>query len=394
MTTAPSQRGEIDAPAQAPAGPGRREAAAAQPVFVGGEVYRRAAYGRNHPLAIPRVATVMELCDILGWLGDGAFHDSPQATAAQLAEFHDPDYIAALSRADEAGRADRGIRERHGLGTMENPVFAGMYERAATSVGGSILAAELALDGRVAYHPAGGTHHGRPDRASGFCYFNDPVFAIRTLLNGGVARIYYVDLDAHFGDGVQDAFAEDDRVLTLSIHEAGRWPYAGPLEDRAGGAARNLPVPRGFNDSEFGYLMKRAVLPLGRRFDPEAVVVTCGADGLAGDPLSAMELSNLALWRAVEDLTGLSPRSVVLGGGGYNPWTVARCWTGLWGRLRGHDVDAPLPARARDLLRGLESDLIDEDEVPDIWHTTLADRPNVGAVRGEVAALVPAVLSV
>ncbi|MDH3593884.1 MAG: acetoin utilization protein AcuC [Rhodospirillales bacterium] len=387
MSPAPSQLGALAAPAQKPA------SASPRPVFVASEVYRRAAYGSNHPLAIPRVATVMELCDILGWLDDGAFHDSPQATAAQLAAFHDPDYIAALRGADEAGRADRGVRERYGLGTMENPVFAGMYERAATSVGGSILAAELALEGRVAYHPAGGTHHGRPDRASGFCYFNDPVFAIRTLLNGGLARVYYVDLDAHFGDGVQDAFAEDGRVLTLSIHEAGRWPYAGPLEDRAGGAARNLPVPRAFNDSELDHLMERAVLPLGRRFDPEAVVVTCGADGLAGDPLSAMELSNLALWRAVEDLTGLSPRSVVLGGGGYNPWTVARCWAGLWGRLRGQAVDGPLPARARDLLRGLESDLIDEDEIPDIWHTTLADRPNAGVVRGQVAALAPAVLS-
>jgi acetoin utilization protein AcuC len=364
-----------------------------QPVFVGSDVYRRAAYGNNHPLAIPRLATVMELCGLLGWLDDGSFRDSPLATAEQLRAFHHPDYIAALRRVDEAGRADRPTRVRYGLGTIENPVFAGMYERAATSVGGSILATELAMDGRVAYHPAGGTHHGRPDRASGFCYFNDPVFAIRSFLDGGLERIYYVDLDAHFGDGVQDAFAEDDRVFTLSIHEAGRWPHAGPLEDRAGGAARNLPVPRGFNDSELAYLMEAAVLPLGRRFAPEAVVVTCGADGLAGDPLSAMALSNLALWQAVEHLAALSPRAVVLGGGGYNPWTVARCWTGLWGRLRGEQVDGLLPPEARELLRGLDSDLIDADEIPETWHTTLVDRLKPGPLRSEVAALAPAVLS-
>ncbi len=362
------------------------------PVFVGSDVYRRAAYGDNHPLAIPRVATVMELCGLLGWMDDGSFRDSPQATVEQLRAFHHPDYIAALRRVDEAGRADRQTRERYGLGTMENPVFAGMYERAATSVGGSILAAELAMEGRVAYHPAGGTHHGRPDRASGFCYFNDPVFAILGFLDGGLRRIYYVDLDAHFGDGVQDAFAEDDRVFTLSIHEAGRWPHAGPLEDRAGGAARNLPVPSGFNDSELACLMDEAVLPLGRDFAPEAVVVTCGADGLAGDPLSAMALSNLALWQAVEQLTALAPRAVVLGGGGYNPWTVARCWSGLWGRLRGETVDGPLPAEAQALLRGLESDLIDEDEVLEAWRTTLADGPNNGPVRDEVAAVAAAVL--
>jgi acetoin utilization protein AcuC len=393
MTSPPGQLGEIATPSQAPAGSGRLQATASQPVFVGSDIYRRAAYGSNHPLAIPRVGTVMDLCRVLGWLDDDVFRDSPRASAAQLAAFHDPAYIAALRRADETGQADRTVRERYGLGTMENPIFSGMYERAATSVGGSILAAELVLQGGVAYHPAGGTHHGRPNRASGFCYFNDPVFAILTLLNAGLARIYYVDLDAHFGDGVQDAFARDDRVLTLSIHEAGRWPHAGPLEDRAGGGARNLPVPRGFNDSELDHLMEKAVLPLGQRFAPDAVIVTCGADGLAGDPLSAMELSNLALWRAVETLTELSPRCVVLGGGGYNPWTVARCWAGLWGRLAGNDVVGPLPAAAQDLLRALESDLIDEDEIPEIWHKTLADRPNPGAVRGQVAALAPAVLS-
>lgn len=361
------------------------------PVFVGSEVYRRPAYGSNHPLAIPRLATVTDLCKVLGWLGDDAFRDSPPATEAQLGQFHDSDYIAALQRVDQAGRADRETRERYGLGNMENPVFSGMYERAATSVGGSIRAAELALEGRVAYHPAGGTHHGRPGKASGFCYFNDVVLAIKTLLNGG-SRVFYVDLDAHFGDAVQDAFADDDCVFTLSIHEAGRWPYAGLPDDRAGGAARNLPVPRGFNDSELDHLMDTAVMPLGNRLAPQAVVVTCGADGLAGDPLSGLELSNLALWRAVEQLTKLAPSSVILGGGGYNPWTVARCWTGLWGRLRGRDVFGSLPNRAQALLRRLECELIDEDEIPDRWNTTLADLPNRGPVRPEVSALVPVVL--
>lgn len=368
-------------------------ARAAGPAFVGSEVYRRRAYGNNHPLAIPRIATVMDLCRILGWFGAGQYRDSPQATFAQLIRFHHPDYVEALRRADKAGRADKEMRERYGLGTMENPIFRGVFERAATSVGGSILAAELAMEGRIAYHPAGGTHHGRPDRAHGFCFFNDPVFAILTLLDHGLSRIFYVDLDAHFGDGVQDAFGDDGRVFTLSIHEAGRWPYAGDVDDRAGGAARNLPVPAGFHDGELDHLMQRAVLPLGRQFAPEAVVITCGADGLAGDPLSRMALSNLALWRAVEQLPALSKRAVVLGGGGYNPWTVARCWAGLWGYLNGHDVFAPLPEEAQALLRSLSCDLVDDEDIMEIWHTTLVDPPNPGPVREQVAALVPLVLA-
>jgi acetoin utilization protein AcuC len=365
----------------------------AKPVFIGSELYRRPAYGMNHPLAIPRVATVMDLCRLFGWLGKGDFEDSPMASEAQLLRFHDRNYLAALRRAEERGRVDRATRERFALGTLENPIFPGMYERAATSVGGSIRAAEIALEGRVAYHPSGGTHHGRPDRASGFCYFNDLVFCILTLLDSGLRRIFYVDLDAHFCDGVQDAFSDDNRVFTLSIHEAGRWPYGGAISDRAGGAARNLPVPPGFNDSELEFLIENAVLPLGQTFDPQAVVVTCGADGLAGDPLSRMQLSNGALWQAVQEVIALAPNGVVLGGGGYNPWTVSRCWTGLWGRLRGDDTEIELPPDAQAILRGLDSDLVDEDELSEGWFTHLADRPNLGPIRSEVAGLVPATVT-
>ena len=106
-----------------------------------------------------------------------------------------------------------------------------------------------------------------------------------------------------------------------------------------------------------------------------------------------MRLSNLALWDAVESLAAPTPRCVVLGGGGYNPWTVARCWTGLWGRVSGRDVDAPLPEAAREVLRGLSSDLVDEDEIPAAWHDRLDDPGNPGPVRPEVAALVAATLA-
>ena len=355
-----------------------------RPVFVGSAVFRVAGYGANHPLAIPRVATVMDICSALGWLNDGNFHAATPAGIETLARFHARDYIDALGAAEAAGTADPAIRERYNLGTRENPVFRGVFERAATAVGGSVLAAKLATTHGIAYHPSGGTHHGRPDRASGFCYFNDPVFAILSFLDEGAGRVFYADLDAHHGDGVQDAFAGDPRVFTVSIHEAGRWPHSGPAEDRGGGNARNLPVPRGCNDSEFAFLMAEAVLPLGRAFRPDAVVVTCGADGLAGDPLSAMALSNNALWDAVEKVADLARSTVVLGGGGYNPWTVARCWAGLWGRLNGWPTDTPLPATARDLLRRLDSDLVDDDERPEHWFATLDDPRNDGPVRDEV----------
>lgn len=354
------------------------------PLFVSHAVYRRFGYGANHPLGIARVGPVEDLCRALGWLPAEAWRESPRATKEELAWFHAPEYIEALEAASE-GRAapDR----RFNLATMENPVFPGVFERAATSVGGSILAARLALEGRVAFHPAGGTHHGRPDRASGFCYFNDPVFSILSFLRSGLRKVLYVDLDAHHGDAVQDAFAADARVHTVSIHEAGRWPHTGAADDAGGGRSLNLPVPRGFNDSELDFLMERAVLPLARRLRPEAVVLTCGADALAGDPLSAMVLSNAALWSAIERLAGEAPAAVVLGGGGYNPWTLARYWAGLWGFLNQKAIPASLPLEAQAILDKLSCDLVDDEDRQPEWLTTLADRRNDGAVRREIRDL-------
>ncbi len=367
---------------EAPPGPARR-----LPVFVGHDIYRRAAYGGNHPLAIPRVETAVDLCRDLGWIDPEAWVESPIAGPNRLVRFHDSGYVEALHRADEGSEIDRETCRRYNLGTLENPVFPGVFRRASTSVGGSIAAAEQALAGRIAYHPAGGTHHGQPDRASGFCYFNDPVFAILTALDAGVGRLVHADLDAHHGDGVQDAFAADPRVYTVSIHERERWPHTGALDDTGRGQSCNLPVAPGFADADLDLLMADVVLPLVRRAAPEMLVITCGADGLAGDPLSRMALTNRALWAAVAALTAEAPGSVVLGGGGYNPWTVARCWAGLWGVLNGFALPDRLPPAAVRRLEPLDCDLVDEEDRDPRWLTTLADEPQKGAARPETAAL-------
>jgi len=356
-------------------------------VFIGSDGYRRAAFGRNHPLAIPRVEKVYDLCRVLDWLPKEQFEQSPMATPEELARFHDPEYIEALRSSDLAGTVSTLNRKRFHFGTMENPCFSGVFERASLSVGGSIHAARCAAGGRLAYHPSGGTHHGRPDRASGFCYFNDPVFAILELLDLGIAPVAYIDLDAHHSDGVQDAFENNDMVWTVSTHEADRWPHTGLREDIGGGRSLNLPVPAGLNDSELAFLMEHAILPFLEQATPRALVITSGADALQGDPLSGLELSNIGLCSAVMTLVQRWPTTVVLGGGGYNPWTLPRCWTVLWAMLSGRTIPEFLPYEAARLLENLECDLVDEEDVRPEWTTTLLDAPNDGPVRESVIAL-------
>ncbi|HSR72119.1 MAG TPA: acetoin utilization protein AcuC, partial [Kiloniellales bacterium] len=198
-----------------------------RPRFIGSEIYRRSSYGDRHPLAIPRVSTLIDLSRALGWLPDTVYIDSPRASPAELARFHDPAYIEALQAAEHDRQVAPEVRHRFNLGRNGNPVFAEMFRRPATACGGSILAGRrLAAAPGVIYSPAGGTHHGRRDRASGFCYLNDPALAVLALLDGGVERVLYLDLDAHHGDGVQLAFHDEPRVRTISIHEDGRWPMA------------------------------------------------------------------------------------------------------------------------------------------------------------------------
>ncbi len=360
-------------------------------VFIGPEITPGAGFGHLHPLGQDRQASVQTLANLLGWLPSEDRRSPPAARRQILERFHDPAYINAIETADHSGKVSGAVRKRFKIGTMENPIFEGLYTRAATSVGGSILAAEVALKGQMAFHPAGGTHHGRRDHASGFCYFNDPVYAILTLLDAGIGRVGYVDLDAHHGDGVQDAFSHDDRVVSISIHEAGRWPGSGALEDRAAsGLARNAPVPAGFNDTELSVLVRQGVIPYLTRMGAEAIVITSGADALKGDPLSRLDISNTALWQAVEDVAALAPVRLVLGGGGYNPWTTTRAWVGLWGRLSGRDTTISLPTKARNLLSSFSSDLIDEEDIEPHWIASLEDPSDGGEIRAEIKTILAA----
>ncbi len=362
------------------------------PIYITSEIYRGSTYGPKHPLAIPRVSICTDLVRAMGWLDEAQVLTAPMATEAELLRFHDAGYLAALRQAEADQAVSEDVRARYRIGADGNPVYREVFRRPATSAGGVMLACRLTMEGGVVHFPGGGTHHGRPDRASGFCYLNDPVLGILQWLDAGLERVVYLDIDAHHGDGVQDAFHDDPRVLTISLHEHGRWPGTGAVTDRAGGHARNLPVPQGFNDSEMRHLMQGAVLPLIAGFRPQAIMLQSGADALEEDPLARLALSNNAHWEVVAALPALAPRLVVVGGGGYNPYTVGRCWAGIWATLSGQPIPDILPDAAQAVLRGLVYNRAAGRNPPAHWHTTLRDAPREGVVRDEIRRLAEIVL--
>ncbi len=347
------------------------------PLFIGHEIFRGSSYGAWHPLRVPRVSTVMDLGRAMGWLPSAQYITSPRAKPKALTGWHDASYIAALQRIEAAQHASAEDRARYNIGGVTNPVFPEIFRRPATAAGGSILAGELLEEGGVIYNPAGGTHHGMPDRANGFCYLNDPVLAMLSLRHRGVRRIAYVDIDAHHCDGVAVGFAGDPDCLMISVHEEGLWPRTGALEDDAGGSAINLPVPRGFNDADMAHVREALILPAIAAFRPDAIVFLCGADAVEDDPLAHLSLSNNAHWDMLRGLMDLgAPRLLVLGGGGYNPWTVGRLWTGVWGILNGHDPAGAIPESAANVLRALTfAGNRRGRNPPEHWFTALHDAP-------------------
>lgn len=354
---------------------------AGRPLFIGSEIYRGSSYGPWHPLRVPRVSQVMDLCRTLGWLDPSVYRTSPRAKPASLALWHTPDYIAALQQAERDQTVTEAVRAQHHLGTAANPIFPEMFRRPATGAGGVFLAAGLLAQGGVVHCPGGGTHHGLPDRANGFCYFNDPVLGILALQARGVTRVAYVDIDAHHCDGVEYAFADRAEVLLISVHEENRWPRTGALSDRGCGNVFNLPVAPGLNDTGMAVILEHLILPRIAEFAPDAIVLQCGADALEEDPMSRLTLSNNAHIAVVRALRPMAPRFLVLGGGGYNPWSVGRLWTRVWAELSGQTLPERLPEGAEAVLRGLSwTGLRRGRATPETWFTTLRDPDRPGPV--------------
>jgi len=309
--------------------------------------------GGHHPLHPLRWELTWALAGELGVLDAYDVLVPGQADDEMLGWVHTPDYIAAV----RAASGSEPIAVGHGLGTDDNPIFPGMHENAALIAGGSIDAARAVAHGEVdrAVNFCGGLHHAMPDHASGFCVYNDAALGIKALLEAGIHRVAYIDVDAHHGDGVQAAFYDDPRVLTVSLHESplSLFPGTGwPTELGVGaalGTAVNVALPAGTGDAAWLRAFHAVVPGLVRAFKPEILVTQQGADAHREDPLADLMLTldgqrtiYLALRELAREVTG--GRWLALGGGGYSPVRVVpRAWTHLLAIVADRDLDPATP---------------------------------------------------
>jgi acetoin utilization protein AcuC len=312
--------------------------------------------GPAHPMAPGRLALTMALAAELGILeSDGVRVAAPTpATDDVLRLVHDPGYIAAVRKAPVA---ESGAElARYGLGSEDNPVFDRMHEASALVTGGTVDAARAvrAEETQHAVNLAGGLHHAMPAAASGFCVYNDAAVAIAWLLADGVGKVAYVDLDAHHGDGVQAAFFDDPRVLTISLHESGYTAFPGtgfPHErgtGKAEGMAVNVALPADTGDAGWLRAFHAVVPPLIRAFEPQILVTQLGCDSHRLDPLAQLNLSVDAHRHSYSELHALAHevaggRWIAVGGGGYE---IVRVVPLSWTHVLAEAADAALDPQA------------------------------------------------
>jgi acetoin utilization protein AcuC len=320
-------------------------------------------FGVGHPMHPSRLGLTHRLLEDLGVLEDGVVRPVEPATRAELRTVHTEEFVREVMRlSDSPASADGSF----GIGTDDTPAFPAMHEATALAVGGTLAACRAVWEGEAQHgvNVAGGLHHAMPERASGFCVYNDIGVGIRWLLDQGAERVAYVDLDVHHGDGVERIFWDDPRVLTVSLHETGSTLFPGtgfPGDSGGPGApdsAANVALPPGTGDAGWLRAFHSVVPPLLRAFRPQVLVTQHGCDSHFADPLAHLALSvdgMHAAYRAVHDLAHelADGRWVALGGGGYELVDVVpRAWAHLTAIAlhRTVPLTAPVPEAWREYV--------------------------------------------
>ena len=325
------------------------------------ETFQQYDFGPTHPLKPTRLKLTYELMKAIGLLSaENVNVISPrEASREELLLFHHEDYVRLVKRMSELGTGY--------LDMGDTPAFKSCYEASALATGASLTAVDSVMSGKVthAINIAGGLHHAHPDRASGFCIFNDPAISIAYLKKKyGLERILYLDVDAHHGDGVMYGFYSDPGVLDIDFHEDGRhlFPGTGSThevgEGKAVGLKINVPLSPFADDETYLELFKKIVPPVVSKYRPQMLLLQCGADSHANDLLAHLQITTRTYREVVQAVHSMAHEvadghMVVFGGGGYNVANVARTWTAAACILANYQSPETTPNSWRKMFEGL-----------------------------------------
>jgi len=307
--------------------------------------------GPLHPLRPVRVKLTHDLIQSKGLLND----DETKITAPRVASeeelllFHKREYLRLVQEYSERGS---GL-----LDAGDTPAFKGCFEATSLVVGASLEACDKIMSGKFAhaFNPSGGLHHAHPERASGFCIFNDPAVSVNYLRQKYHAkRLVYLDIDAHHGDGVMYGFYKNPSLLDIDFHESGKYIFPGTgFPDEIGesegkGLKLNIPFSPGTGDEAYLRAFHKLVPDTVRKFQPEIILVQCGADGHADDRLAHLRLTTDTYRQVVSEMHSLAHelcegRLLLFGGGGYTLANVPRVWTIAFAALAGKELDDRIP---------------------------------------------------
>ncbi|MBP1932927.1 acetoin utilization protein AcuC [Ammoniphilus resinae] len=309
------------------------------------------SFHQEHPFNQKRLELTLDLIKNLNLINSSQIIAPRYATDEELSLFHDPQYVKTVQNADQ-NKVE--LLSNFGLGTEDTPVFKNMHEASSLIVGGTLRAAEMvmsSIQGAHGVNLSGGLHHAFSGRASGFCVYNDCAVTIHYLRKKYDARVLYIDTDAHHGDGVQWAFYDDPNVLTLSIHETGKYlfPGTGDYTERGEGQgfgySINVPLQAYTEDESFLEVYHTVMTEVARGFKPDVIITQNGCDSHHFDPLTHLSCS-MRIYQEIPRLAHLlahelcDGRLIATGGGGYDIWRVVpRAWTWLWAEISGQKLE-------------------------------------------------------
>jgi acetoin utilization protein AcuC len=341
-----------------------------KPIFIYSQELEKYAYPSGSMFDTQRTVKTRSLLKSLGLLaGDCGREEAPErASITDMLKFHSKKYLEIFQQAARGNSLQEALNM--GIGTPDCPVFKDMLDYASWACGASLTGVDLILSGEtnIAFNPSGGFHHAKAEKAAGFCYINDLVLAcIRFLENN--KRVLYLDIDAHHGDGVQDAFYSSNEVMVISLHESGKtlFPWTGYENETGAGPGMgynvNIPLPVGICDEAYLKAFTEIVVPLIKAFAPDVFVMQLGMDALAGDALAHLELTNNAHAEIVDRILSFDKPILATGGGGYQVENTVRGWALAWKIMCGQE-------NGGDLSLGIGGTMLQSTE----WSGGLRDR--------------------